>query len=154
MEPKSFGRKLGIGMRVAGDIAKSRAQEAARRAESQRAAMPSAVAAPIQAAAELKDRGRALGQGLGRGTKSFGKSFFGPMAHAGSVLWLEITGCFFALFAAFFAQNVYQMRHQYAVGPQHRKFVLYALLMVMFVYFSGSSFVRARMRARRQKAAQ
>ncbi len=148
MEPNSFGRKVGIGVRVAGRIARERAKQAADR-------LPEAPRTPkiIPPMEDLKQRSRNLGQGLGRGSKSFGKSFFGPFAHASNVLWLEITGCFFALFAAFFAQNVYQLRSQYLSGAGHQKFLLYVALTVVFVYFSASSFVRARMKARRQKAA-
>jgi hypothetical protein len=151
MEPGSFGKKLGIGVRVAGNIARERAAEAARRSAAQpRPDPPRPILAEKQA--ELKQRGQSVAHGLGRGAKRFGESFFGPLAHAGSVLWLEITGCFFALFTAFFAQNVYQLRAQYEVGPLHRKFVLYVILMLLFLYFSASSFVRARRRARRQRS--
>jgi hypothetical protein len=160
MEPNSLGRKLGIGMRVAGNIARERAAAAARqreaeaRAKSQAAvAQSAATPAPAQPSINVVQRGRKLGEGLGRGTKSFSQSFFGPLAHAGTVLWLEITGCFFALFAAFFAQNVYQLHAQYARGPQHQKFLLYVVLTAIFVYFSASSFVSARNRARKQRAA-
>ncbi len=158
MEPSSFGKKLGIGVRVAGNIARDRAQEAARRA--------STIAPPVSAipdpaklpetitrkAEELAERSRNVGQGIGRGSKQFKKSFFGPLATAGSVLWMEVTGLFFALFAAFFAQNIYRVRSQYASGPDHRTFLLYCGLTVVFAYFSISSFVRARRKARRQAA--
>ncbi len=152
MEPNSLGRKLGIGVRVAGKIARARAAESAQQRQT-------AVPASVPSIAESRpirnpvERGRRLGEGIGRGTKSFSQSFFGPLAHAGSVLWLEITGCFFALFAAFFGQNIYQMRAQYAVGPEHRKFILYVVLTVFFVYFSASSFIRARRKARKQRTA-
>lgn len=163
MEPNSFGRKLGIGVRVASNIARERAAEAARRADAERAAGTSSSSGPSRPAGpraeeprriqpDLRERSRNVGHGLGRGTKNFGQSFFGPFMHAGGVLWLEITGCFFALFALFFAQNVYQLRAQYAFGAQHQKFVLYCALTVFFVYFSGSSFFRARRKARKQRA--
>jgi hypothetical protein len=151
MEPNSFGKKLGIGVRVAGNIARERAAEAARRAGARpRVEVPPRPVTEMHT--ELKQRGRTMGQGLGRGAKSFGRSFFGPLAHAGSVLWLEITGCFFALFAAFFAQNVYHLRGQYVVGEQHQKFVLYVVLTILFLYFSASSFIRARRKAAKQRA--
>jgi hypothetical protein len=152
MEPNSFGRKVGIGVRVAGNIARERAKQAARNASD---LPPTVERRPkiIPPVEEFKQRGRNLGQGLSRGSKSFGKSFFGPFAHASSVLWLEITGCFFALFAAFFGQNVYQLRTQYSSGPGHQKFLLYVVLTAIFMYFSASSFVRARLKARKQKAA-
>ncbi len=166
MEPNSFGRKVGMGVRIAGNIARERAAEAARKSAERAAQQPAqavrttertqepvrqGVVMPSQA--ELKQRGRDLGRGIGRGTKSFGQSFFGPFAHAGGVLWLEITGCFFALFAAFFAQNLYVLRAQYATGPLHQKFMLYGALMLVFLYFSASSFLRAKKKSRKQKLA-
>ena len=174
MEPNAFGKKLGIGMRVAGRIARERAEEAKRSAERQAAARPAAPAgavpprpaAPVRPevlspqkqeavrlkAEKLANQGRNLGKGISQGSRNFGQSFFRPFAHASSVLWLEITGCFFALFAAFFGQNVYHLRAQYAAGPLHRTFELYCVLTAIFVYFSASSFIRARVRSRRQAA--
>ncbi len=171
MEPSSFGRKVGMGVRIASNIARERAAEAARKS-AERAAQPPAAAASnstgktagrsqeaarqgvvMPSQAELKQKGRDLGRGIGRGTKSFGQSFFGPFAHAGGVLWLEITGCFFALFAAFFAQNLYVLRAQYAAGPLHQKFMLYGALCLVFLYFSASSFLRAKKKSRKQKLA-
>jgi hypothetical protein len=171
MEPNSLGRKFGIGLRVAGNIARQRAQEAARAAErsSQNASekvqgntgSPPASSAPsrpvlevLKPVADAAQRGRALGQGLSRGTKSFGKSFFRPFAQASGVLWLEVTGCFFALFTAFFAQNLYQLRASWASGAQHSRFLLYVGLTVVFFYFSASSFLKARAKARRHRAEQ
>ena len=173
MEPNSFGRKVGMGVRIAGNIARERAAEAARKSAERAAAQPApssttpsssppATERPVSQSrqgvvmpsqAELKQRSRDLGRGISRGTKSFKQSFFGPFMHAGSVLWLEITGCFFALFAAFFAQNLYVLRAQYAVGPLHQKFLLYAALSLVFLYFSSSSFLRARKKSRQQKMA-
>lgn len=164
MEPNSFGRKVGMGVRIAGNIARERAAEAARKSAAGAAQQPAAPAAgqrtesPRQGVvmpspAELKQRSRELGQGLSRGSRSFRQSFFGPVVHAGNVLWLEITGCFFALFAAFFAQNMYVLRAQYAAGPLHQKFMLYGALTLLFLYFSASSFLRARKKSRQQKLA-
>ena len=162
MEPNSFGKKLGIGMRVAGNIAKDRAQEAARRREASPGSplrpapgadrQPSVAEVVSQNSQKIAERGRNLGKGLGRGSRQFGQSFFRPFAHASNVLWLEITGCFFALFAAFFGQNIYRVRAQFAAGPEHRNFLLYCLLTVLFTYFSASSFIKARRRSRRQAA--
>ena len=163
MEPNSFGKKLGIGMRVAGNIARDRAQEASRRRESAAPIASSRPAAPIggkptvaqvvrENGERVAQRSRDVGQGIGRGSRQFGRSFFGPVRHASNVLWLEVTGCFFALFAAFFGQNIYRVRAQYAAGPDHRTFLLYCLLTAIFAYFSASSFLRARRRSRRQAA--
>ena len=63
------------------------------------------------------------------------------MAHTGSVLWLEITGLFFALFAAFFGQSVYKFRGDWKGGPDHTHFVIYTALTVLFSVFTVSQFL-------------
>ncbi len=72
------------------------------------------------------------------------------MAHTGGVLWLEITGLFFALFAAFFAQNVYKFRQNYAVGPEHTHFLVYAALTVLFTGFTVTQFYKARKKEKKR----
>ncbi len=75
-----------------------------------------------------------------------------PLTHTGGVLWLEITGLFFALFAAFFAQNVYKFRHDYAGGPEHTHFLVYAALAILFAWFTVTSFYKARQKEKRNRA--
>lgn len=83
-------------------------------------------------------------RGVGVGARRFGEAFWGPLTRAGSTLWLEITGLFFALFALFFAQNLYRVRGSWKQGTEHGHFLLYGLLMILFLWFSSSSFLRAR----------
>ncbi len=138
-----MGRVLGIGARVAGKSIfadKPVSAEAAHAAEQAR----------LEAVRAAGERGRATGTALGqttrnvgRGTRNFGRAVWNPFAHATGVLWLEITGLFFALFALFFAGHVYQLRQAWRSGPEHLHFALYAGLCAVFVYFSASSFVRA-----------
>ncbi len=74
------------------------------------------------------------------------------MAHTGSILWLEITGLFFALFAAFFGQSVYRFRSDWKGGPDHTHFVIYAALLVLFSIFTVSQFYRARQKEKKNRA--
>ncbi|HEY3987879.1 MAG TPA: hypothetical protein VGM02_01180 [Acidobacteriaceae bacterium] len=149
MEPNRFGRKLGIGVRVASRMAKERAAQA-KAASANGAAAPQIKTAPrtppppspIKIYAEPARR-------VGEGTRRFGKAFFGPLAHVSGTLWLEITGLFFALFAVFFAQNAWRTRSSVLHGPEHAHFLLYALVTLVFVYFCVSSFVKASRRGRR-----
>ncbi|TCK71518.1 hypothetical protein [Acidipila rosea] len=134
MQPDTFGRKVGIGLRVAGRLLRSRAGDAA-------------VAARRDAPVYL-ERGRAVA----KGSRKLGSSLWQPVAHAGSVLWLEVTGLFFALFALFFLQNLYRLRDAWRTGAEHQHFVLYVIFAVLFAYFSASSFYRARRRKRRRQA--
>jgi hypothetical protein len=146
MRPKTLGRALGIGVRIAGKalIEEKPLPPAAREA---RAAAAQARAEAVRAAGvRARSAGTALGDGTRRirhGTRNFGRAVWNPFAHATSVLWLEITGLFFALFALFFAGHLYQLRQAWRTGPEHLHFALYAGLCAVFVYFSVSSFVRA-----------
>ena len=158
MRAKTVGRALGIGMRVAGSkllaSAPSPEPNAApspdgRGAASQRSAVETGRTAGVrsrQAAADLT-RGT---KNVGRGAKHFGRAVWNPFAHASGVLWLEITGMFFGLFGVFFAQHLYTLRGAYRGGPEHTHFLVYALFSVVFLYFSGSSFLRARRKQARR----
>ena len=76
---------------------------------------------------------------------------WGPFVHVSGVLWLEVTGLFFGIFTLFFAENVYRLRDQYAAGAEHRKFLIYAAMMAVFLYFTFTSFYRAHRKARRAR---
>jgi hypothetical protein len=78
-----------------------------------------------------------------RGAKAFGRALLGPFTHAGGILWLEITGLFFALFALFFVQSVYRVLTAWRQGADHALLPLYAALAIAFAWFSVSSFARA-----------
>ena len=138
MEPKKVGRTLGIGVRVASNMLRERVERAAT------AHPPPAQAGngrPAAAAPAIPISNRVAG--VKRGAKAFGQAFLGPFTHAGSVLWLEITGLFFALFAVFFAQSVYRVHAAWRQGPEHTHLLLYCALAVAFAWFSVSSFLRA-----------
>jgi hypothetical protein len=138
MEPTRVGRKLGIGVRVASGMFRDRASQAAHSMQQE---------APAYAA-----RSAQTGRAVATGAKNFGRSVWGPFAHAGGVLWLEITGLFFFLFGIFFAQGAYRMRHAWsASGPSHTRLILYAVVAVVFFYFTFSSFYRARRKEKHKR---
>jgi hypothetical protein len=142
MEPKKVGRALGIGVRVASNMVRQRVAQAA-------AAPATPVAAAIPRPPEPPPPPRPAVPGprktatAKRGAKAFGQAILGPFTHAGSILWLEITGLFFALFALFFVQSVYRVHTSWRQGPEHAHLLLYCLLAVGFGWFSVSSFTRA-----------
>lgn len=149
MEPKHFGRKLGIGVRVASRMAKERAAQASSpQAAAPRPAGPAATPRPAPPRAPAKNYAEPARR-VGEGTRRFGKAVAGPVAHISATLWLEITGLFFALFAVFFGQNAWKTRLSALHGPEHTHFLLYSLVSLIFVYFCVSSFVKARHRGRR-----
>ncbi len=142
MEPDRFGRKLGIGVRVASGMLRDRAAQTAHSMQKE---------APVyveRAAQQKVEQGRAAG----RGARKFGQAVWGPFAHASGVLWLEVTGLFFALFGLFFAQSAYKLRHAWFTGAEHTRFMLYLAVTVVFFYFTFSSFYRARQKERKRKA--
>ena len=130
MEPDRLGRKVGVGVRVAGGMLRDRATQTAHSMQQQ---------APVYA-----ERARAVK----REGKRFGESIWGPFAHAGSVLWLEVTGLFFGLFGFYFAQNAYKLRHAWRGGPEQARFLVYCAITAVFLYFAVSSFYRARRKER------
>ena len=158
MRSKTFGRALGIGVRVAG---KALLEEKPLSPKAKQAAEQ----ARLQAVRQAGERGRAAGTTLGvstrklshgtrnvaQGSRNFAHAVWNPFAVASSVLWLEITGMFFALFALFFTQHLYTLRGSWRSGPEHSRFLLYALLVVLFTYFAATSFLRASRKQKRRR---
>ena len=142
MEPDKLGRKLGIGVRIASKVLMDRAahgrpQPAAGSAQTSQESMRRQVLSQPQVYA-----GR--GKAVAKGTRKFGEAVWKPFAHASSVLWLEVTGLFFGIFTLFFGVNTYKLRYQWAIGPDHQRFLVYAVVTLVFAYFTWSSFYRAR----------
>ena len=84
--------------------------------------------------------------------KTLGKSVWGPFAKFSSVLWLEVTGLFFAIFAAIAGVQVWKWRGAVLLStssPDARRFYVYAAVFLVFGYFALSSFLRAGRRSRR-----
>jgi hypothetical protein len=147
MEPKKVGRTLGIGVRVASNMLRERVERAAASSPATSTAgngPPPASASgrsPVPMSSRVKT--------AKRGAKAFGQALLGPFTHAGGVLWLEITGLFFALFAVFFVQSVYRVHTAWRQGPEHTHLLLYGALAFVFAWFSVSSFVRAYRKSKR-----
>jgi hypothetical protein len=147
MEPKKVGRTLGIGVRVASNMLRERVERAAAStsATSRVETGPPPVSTPRPPTIPMSCRI----DNAKRGAKAFGQGILAPFTHAGGVLWLEITGLFFALFALFFVQSVYRVRGAWRQGPEHSHLLLYCALAFLFAWFSISSFARAYRKSRR-----
>ena len=139
MDYERTGRKLGTGLKVLGRMAKQRMDSPpATPAASTPPAPPQQKSTPpaipnIKAARE--------------GGRRFGKAVWAPFRRAGHVLWLEITGVFFALFALYFVIEAWKLRH--ATGTEHTHFIEFCVFAVVFGYFCATSFIRARRREKR-----
>jgi hypothetical protein len=84
--------------------------------------------------------------------KVAGKSAWAPLARFSSVLWLQVTGSFFALITVVLGQALWLRRGVLGQGfGSHEAQKLYGLTAVflLFAYFALSNFVRAARRDRR-----
>jgi hypothetical protein len=147
MEPKKVGRTLGIGVRVASNMLRERVERAAASSPATSTTENGRPPAATSRRPTVPMNSRV--KNAKRGAKAFGQALLGPFTHAGSVLWLEISGLFFALFALFFVQSVYRVRTAWRQGPEHTHLLLYVALALIFAWFSASSFARAYRKSKR-----
>lgn len=107
-----------------------------------------------QTAAKTFVGARNAQQGLQRGGKRFGEAVWGPFVRLSGVLWLEVSGVFFGIFALFAALAAWRMREAWRLtainAATHRSFEGAVVMLAVFGYFCISSFVRARRRERRR----
>jgi hypothetical protein len=120
-------------------------------------ARPTAAAgtAPRRAAkkaAQAVVQAREVRKGLGRGSRRFGEAVWKPFVRLSGVLWLEVSGVFFGIFALLAFGYIWKFRGAWrrsaANTGAHRSLVGAALMLALFGYFCVSSFVRARQRER------
>ncbi len=179
MDAVRFGRALGFGARQAAKTV-IRAVDAARaenpspsvQSQSQSASTvtaprPFASSAPVNrpAAAHASSREPAVAsnrtvpvatqaRGIQEGISRFKTSAVEPVVRLSGVLWLEVTGVFFALFALAAANGVWRLRADLRPALTHpaaHASILGAVaIFALFAYFSISSFVRAHRRQHRR----
>lgn len=121
-------------------------------AADRRAKVGSAVDSVAEVHRQVSGAKRQVRSAAMAGARQGGKSALAPVKKFTSVLWLEVTGTFFALFTVVLAQATWRSRAGFAAGApaeaMHKAW-LYAALGLLFLYFSVSSFVRARKREKR-----
>jgi hypothetical protein len=84
--------------------------------------------------------------------RSLKRSVWSPLSRFSSVLWLEVTGVFFALFALVTGLQVWKSHAAIRLppsSPDALRLYVYVALFLLFGYFTVSSFVRASRRQRR-----
>lgn len=177
MDSVRFGRALGIGARAAAKTLVTAVDAATAPNPSGEGSKPAPRSAPPQSAlpqgpprtesiaqpqsarvtqqaARSVTQARQTGQGLVRGTKRFGEAAWKPFVKLSGVLWLELVGVFFGLFAFFGAGWAWKLRgdlHETATNHEaHDHFLICVALAVVFGYFLVSSFVKAGRRSRRR----
>ena len=92
--------------------------------------------------------------GLQEGFSRFHTSAVEPAVRLSAVLWLEVMGVFFALFALAAASSLWRLHAEWHDGLRHPAahgaLLGAAAIFALFAYFSISSFLRARQRQRRR----
>jgi hypothetical protein len=176
MDAVRFGRALGYGARqavktvtAAVDAATAEspsansagtaasAGEAAARPQERPAAYSTQTKTQTTAHKAANQAAHAVGQvrgakeGLRRGGRRFSGSTWKTFTRLGGVLWLEVSGVFFGLFALFALVAVVHLYGEWHVNAAgHRQLVVAVAMLVFFGYFCVSNFVRARRRERRR----
>ncbi|HEY0309445.1 MAG TPA: hypothetical protein VGB94_14880 [Acidobacteriaceae bacterium] len=156
MDSVRFGRALGKSARAAArglyeavDAASSPNPNPARpvppaASQSPRSTVQQSVKTVAQGAAAYTRQKKAVAGEAGR----LGRSLLAPFARAGKALWLEVTGTFYAIFAAFFVNYAWRLRgalRSTAVNSvDHQHFLAALVAAAVFLYFTITAFVRAR----------
>jgi hypothetical protein len=174
MDVVRFGRALGFGARQAAKTVVA-AVDAATTEDPRKRSSPSTAGGPLQAVrpettdsrsrvrssavpatakaahalAQTVAKSRDTKEALKRGRKRFGEATLEPVVRLSGVLGLEIAGVFFGLFSFGGIMAAWRLRTQWHTGSAGHSQLLGALgMMVLFGYFSISSFIRARRRER------
>lgn len=159
MDRVRFGRALGYGARHLGrtvvqavDAAGAApAQTPNARTAEPRPTPPSAAASAARHVASRAGTAKASIPQTKAQAAHLGRSVWKPLARFSSVVWLEVTGTFFAVIALFVGSGAWKLRgaiHQPVSSPAAHKLYLYVIVLVLFTYFAVSSFVRAHRRGR------
>jgi len=155
MDRVRLGRALGYGARHAAKTL-LKAADAATTPSPTRAGSSNGPTRPVAVQADRVAEKVARTQRTVATTKHhagrLGKSVWTPVARFSSVVWLQVTGLFFALIAMFLAQGAWKERaawHLPLGSHAAEKFWVLVIAFVAFAYFSVSNFVRAYLRERR-----
>lgn len=143
MRPQTIGRALGFGIRIAGRIAGQQLAAHAQSGAPQSQFVGNTAGSAAQNRADAQAAGRIAGQ-TSRGVARGVGGFLRPFRRVGGILWLEITGAFFLLFATVFALRLWQNWAGFSRNPLSRNVVMAAA--AVFLYLGVSSFWRARRR--------
>src|ERR1039458_1982358 len=144
MRPRYIGRALGIGVRIAGRIAGQRIAGSTQSTASAPHVNAQSVAAANRVA-QIESQVRTAASVAAKTSRGVSKGiggFLRPFRRVGGIVWLEVTGTFFLLFAALFALRLWQSWS--GIGGVSRDFAIGAA--VVFLYLGVTSFWRARHR--------
>jgi hypothetical protein len=170
MDAVRFGRALGFGARQAAKTVvtaveaataenpsakRDRARAASKQVLSpQRTQVQPQILPPDQTKRSARKPQKTQSGGVGRGLRNFGEATWRPFVRLGGVLWMEVTGVFFGIFAAFAVSGVWRFHAAWRLtatnAREHQGLVGSVAMALLFGYFCVSNFVRARRRERRR----
>lgn len=94
---------------------------------------------------------RGASEGMRRGSRRFGGTAWKTFTRLGGVLWLEVSGVFFGLFAVFALAAVVHLHGEWRPSATgHRQLEVAVAMLAFFGYFCVSNFVHARRRERQR----
>lgn len=162
MDSVRFGRALGVGARAAAKTLLTAADAAAspnpsaKKPTAEASSKPTAPRTPVavsSAAAAVEQVARTAAQarqvttGVTQGGRRLGDSVWRPFVKLSGVLWLEFTGVFFGIFAAYAVSGAWKLRAEWRETPanhdMHMHFLMATGMALLFGYFCLSSFMRA-----------
>ena len=150
MDRVRFGRALGVGAREAAKAA-IKAADAVTAPNPRQATRQTKTATTVvtQKPAPIAERARSTTAGVKRGGRRFGEAVWKPFVKAGGVLWLEVTGVLFALFALVIGTWVFNQRRDFwAAGEAKHRVWFAAAMLAFFVYLTASNFLKAKQKSR------
>jgi hypothetical protein len=162
MDSVRFGRVLGIGTRLAAKtlveaVDAAMAPNPSAKPETPAAPPSRAEVAGTQAAQQVRrtaSQAKVTGAGLKEGGRRFGQTMWEPFVRLSGVLWLELTGVFFGIFAVFGATSIWKQRGDLHLASTNHDTYLHFLLLggmtLVFGYFFVSSFVKAHLRGKKR----
>jgi len=148
MDRVRLGRALGYGARHAAKTLASAVDAATSPDPNPRAKS----AAGVHPVAQVAEAVRQVSQAKGHARTQVKRSVLGPLKTFSSVVWLQVTGTFFGLFALVMGGAVWAHREDFRLGlgsKPGQKMVFYAAIFLVFAWFTVSNFVRANRRQRR-----
>ena len=146
MDTVRFGRALGVGVREAAKAAVKAAEAAA--SPSPTSPLPPPPKRQALLTATIRQT-RRTGQGVRQGSRQFGKAVWNPFARLSTVLWHEVTGVLYSLFALICGLEAWHGRAAILEDPGRVHEWVALGLFAIFAFFTASSFRKASRRQRR-----
>ena len=152
MDRVRLGRVLGHGARHAAKTLVSAVDAATAPDPNPRPSRQTGTAKAVHPVAQVAEAVRQVSQAKAHAKAEVKRSVLGPLKTFSSVVWLQVTGTFFGLFALVMGGAVWAHREDFRLGlgsKPGQKMVFYSAVFLVFAWFTVSNFVRANRRQKR-----